>query len=119
MEFPAVPHPYYDYCKTFRERSDGAGVFLEIGVPFLAGSYDERMYEELRLRAQIFEILTGGDFSADHADGQDTTPLAQGREMGLSVLPPPSRMIDELKVKLQIWEPSESGELTNSTGSGS
>ncbi|MGC4099509.1 MAG: helicase-related protein [Nitrospira sp.] len=45
--------------KTFRERSrpvaDGPGPYLEIGVPFLAGTYDERMYEELRLRAQTFE----------------------------------------------------------------
>jgi hypothetical protein len=34
--------------KTFRERAlapDGAGPFLEVGVPFLAGTYDERMYD--------------------------------------------------------------------------
>ena len=38
--------------KTFRERDsavDAKTVSLEIGVPFLAGTYDERMYEELRL----------------------------------------------------------------------
>jgi len=60
--------------KTFRERNSQADkslVFLEVGVPFLAGTYDERMYEELRMRAQTFEILTGGDFAADHAEGQD------------------------------------------------
>jgi hypothetical protein len=52
--------------KTFRERALSTGPsssFLDIGVPYLAGTYDERMYEELRLRAQTFEVLTGGDLT--------------------------------------------------------
>ena len=47
------------------------------------------MYEELRLRAQTFEVLTGGDFAADHADGQDDVSGAEGKELGLSVVPLP------------------------------
>jgi hypothetical protein len=93
--------------KTFRERDAAAAtskVFLEIGVPFLAGTYDERMYEELRLRAQTFEVLTGGEFAADHADGQDDVSQAQGEELGVVVLPLPPAMIDHLRVKLQVWE---------------
>jgi len=74
---------------------------------FLAGTYDERMYEELRLRSQTFEVLTGGDFAADHADGQDDIPESQGKELGLSVLPLPPKMIDDLRVRLQVWEPDE------------
>jgi hypothetical protein len=96
--------------KTFRERDsavDAKTVSLEIGVPFLAGTYDERMYEELRLRSQTFEVLTGGDFAADHADGQDDIPESQGKELGLSVLPLPPKMINDLRVKLQVWEPEE------------
>lgn len=96
--------------KTFRERAaatDGKNVFLEVAVPFLAGTYDERMYEELRLRAQTFEVLTGGDFAADHADGQDDVSKAQGKELGVSVLPLPPQMIADLRVKLQIWDPPE------------
>jgi hypothetical protein len=91
--------------KTFRERNAAGGetVFLEIGVPFLAGTYDERMYEELRFRSQTFEVLTGGDFAADHAEGQDDTFEAQGKELGLSVLPLPPLMVDDLRVKLQVW----------------
>jgi hypothetical protein len=65
------------------------------------------MYEELRLRAQTFEVLTGGDFAADHADGQDDVSKAQGEELGVSVLPLPPQMIDDLRVKLQVWEPPE------------
>ncbi len=92
--------------KTFRERDAAATgkVFLEIGVPFLAGTYDERMYEELRLRAQTFEVLTGGEFAADHADGQDDVPQAQGKELGVAVVPLSPAMIDHLRVKLQVWD---------------
>ncbi|SPF46043.1 hypothetical protein SBA4_3460015 [Candidatus Sulfopaludibacter sp. SbA4] len=99
--------------KTFRERdaaADPSTVVLEIGVPFVAGTYDERMYEELRLRAQTFEVLTGGDFAADHADGQDDTMGTQGKELGLSVLPLPPKMISDLRVKLHVWAPPESPE---------
>jgi len=96
--------------KTFRERdaaSDPKTVCLEIGVPFIAGTYDERMYEELRLRAQTFEVLTGGDFAADHADGLDDTSSAAGSELGLSVLPLPPKMINDLRVKLHVWASPE------------
>lgn len=92
--------------KTFRERDAAAAtsnVFLEIGVPFLAGTYDERMYEELRLRAQTFEVLTGGEFAADHADEHDDSAKPQGQEIGTAALPLPPLMIDHLRVKLQVW----------------
>jgi hypothetical protein len=94
--------------KTFRERDATAGtdkVCLEIGVPFLAGTYDERMYEELRLRAQTFEVLTGGEFAADHADVQEENAPAQVEKIGTAVLPLPQLMIDHLRVKLQVWDP--------------
>ena len=98
--------------KTFRERGAATTtdqIFLEIGVPFLAGTYDERMYEELRLRAQTFEVLTGGEFAADHADGQDDIAQSQGDEIGISVLPLPPQLIDHLRVKLQVWEAPSAG----------
>ena len=93
--------------KTFRERDAAAGtakVCLEIGVPFLAGTYDERMYEELRLRAQTFEVLTGGEFAADHADDQEEKRSAEGEKMNAAALPLPPSMIDHLRVKLHVWD---------------
>jgi len=96
--------------KTFRERdaaTDAKTVRLQIGVPFIAGTYDERMYEELRLRAQTFEVLTGGDFAADHADGNDDATDAEGKEMGLSVLSLPPQMVNDLRVKLHVWTAQE------------
>jgi hypothetical protein len=91
--------------KTFRERAlSGSGdAVLEIGVPYLAGTYDERMYEELRLRAQTFEVLTGGELAADDAEGYDDQGDAEGRETGLRFVPLPSAMVEELRVRLHVW----------------
>lgn len=95
-------------CKTFRERAVSASpeeVFLEIGVPFLAGTYDERMYEELRLRAQTFEVLTGGEVAADNVEGRDDVAKAEGVEQGLRFTPLPPTMVEDLRVNLHVWKP--------------
>ena len=91
-------HPCHDGSGSHRNSVDPR-INLE--------SDDERMYEELRLRAQTFEVLTGGDFATDHADGLDDIQNAQGKELGVSVLPLPPRMIHDLRVKLQVWEPPD------------
>lgn len=92
--------------KTFRERalSDGPiSSFLEIGVPYLAGTYDERMYEELRLRAQTFEVLTGGDLAADDVEGFDDRKKSEGKEEGLRFVALPDGMVEQLRVSLHVW----------------
>jgi Helicase conserved C-terminal domain len=89
--------------KTFRDRrltDDQAAAFLNVGVPFLAGTYDERMYEELRIRAQIFEVLTGGDVSADNTDEPDSE---EGSELGLRYALLPQAMVSDLRVRLHVW----------------
>jgi hypothetical protein len=94
-------------CKTFRERAASTSpeqVFLEIGVPFLAGTYDERMYEELRLRSQTFEVLTGGAVSADNVEGNDEGERAEGEEAGLRFTPLPPEMVQDLRVNLHVWK---------------
>src|SRR5262249_1270385 len=50
--------------KVERERGGGqgnGGPALEIAIPYLAATYDERMFEELYRRAQLFEVTLGGD----------------------------------------------------------
>lgn len=92
---------------TFRERrgtAQNGGPYLEVGVPFLAGTYDERMYEELRLRAQTFEILTGGDLSADNPEGHDHEDNAEGTASDLRLIALPDDMLAELRVRLHVWE---------------
>lgn len=91
--------------KTFRERA-AAGpdeeVFLEVGVPFLAATYDERMFEELRLRAQTFEVLTGGDFAADHFADERSDGEA-GSELGLRATSLPLCLTEAVRVDLHVW----------------
>lgn len=98
--------------KTFRERSLASAKvkpYLEVGVPFLAGTYDERMFEELRLRAQTFEVLTGGDFAVDNAEGNDDRGIVERHEAELSVVPLPEEMVEELRVRLHVWREGGSG----------
>lgn len=102
--------------KTFRERERrhvamNEAPRLEIGVPFLAGTYDERMYEELRLRAQTFEVLTGGDFSTsegmtDNPEGNDEGDGAEGVGFDLKLVPLPPAMVQDLRVNLHVWSPT-------------
>lgn len=97
--------------KTFRERAideEASDSFLEIGVPYLAGTYDERMYEELRLRAQTFEVLTGGDLTADEAEGHDIHNEAEGEEVGLRFVSLPDAMVEAMRVSLHVWTESPS-----------
>jgi hypothetical protein len=95
--------------KTFRERSlmdlltSSAG-HLSVGVPYLAGTYDERMYEELRIRSQIFEVLTGGDVSADNLEGSDESDGAEGEDTGLTFPVLPHELIGDLRVRLHVWD---------------
>lgn len=93
--------------KTFRERALSSGPissFLNIGVPYLAGTYDDRMYEELRLRAQTFEVLTGGDLAADDVEGYDDHKKAEGAEAGLRFVALPDDMVDQMRVRLHVWK---------------
>ena len=96
--------------KAFRERAlKNDAAFLEIALPYLAGTYDERMYAELRIRAQIFEVLTGGDVTADDVTGSDEAGAeAQGQpaDAGLPIVSLPPGMIEALRVKLEVYEPS-------------
>lgn len=73
--------------KVERERVNSNGELhgnkeptLEIAVPYLAATYDERMFEELYRRAQLFEVTMGGDlrvedrFDPVEADSQKKSP---------------------------------------------
>ncbi len=95
--------------KAFRERDaetkngGHAQSFLEVGIPYLAGTYDERIYEELRVRAQTFEVLTGGDHAPDHAEGQtESGKDDEGRENGWAFITLPASMMEDLRVRLNV-----------------
>jgi hypothetical protein len=76
---------------------------LDIAMPYLAGTYDERMFERLRTRAQVFDILTGGDPTADQeADSFWLDPDSEGKDDGTAFIPLPRQMLDDLRVDLGV-----------------
>jgi hypothetical protein len=111
--------------KVERERmgtEDGQGPTLEIAVPYLAATYDERMFEELYRRAQLFEVTLGGEMrvegridpehvTAEHRRreelgiGTDDEDIGDGSEE-TGVVDLPADMIDRLRVNLSVWTPS-------------
>jgi hypothetical protein len=80
---------------------------LDVALPYLAATYDERMFDVLRTRAQVFEILTGGDPTADRdADNPWTASDDEGTDPGLTFVPLPQEMLDDLKVGLGVPIPT-------------
>jgi hypothetical protein len=81
--------------------------YLDISVPYLAGTYDERMYEELRLRSQVFEVLTGGDLAPDATNGKqsddDPHHEDEGSEKADGLVVLPEAMVEDLRVDLRVW----------------
>ena len=107
--------------KTQRERMIGGGessgesssVGLEIGLPYLAATYDERMFDRLYARAQAFDLLTGGDPSADPDDENDY--LREGAEEPSKVaqlVALPTTMRNALRVELRAKPRSETAIFT-------
>jgi Helicase conserved C-terminal domain len=82
---------------------------LDIAIPYLAGTYDERMFEKLRTRAQVFDILTGGDPTADQESGSFwLDPDSEGEDDSATFVPLPRQMLDDLRVDLAISVDSSS-----------
>lgn len=89
---------------------------LDIAMPYLAGTYDERMFERLRTRAQVFDILTGGDPTADQESGLFwLDPDSEGADDGATFVPLPKLMLEDLRVNLSVQIDSSSleGDLNN------
>jgi hypothetical protein len=61
------------------------------------------MYEEIRIRAQTFEVLTGGDVTTDNVEGRDDAEGAEGSETGIAFPVLPLEMVADLRVKLHVW----------------
>lgn len=110
--------------KVERERmgmEEGEGPTLEIAVPYLAATYDERMFEELYRRAQLFEVTLGGEMRVEgRIDPEHVNSEHKRREkLGIGtddedigdetddtgVVDLPTDMIERLRVDLSIWKP--------------
>jgi hypothetical protein len=76
---------------------------LDVAMPYLAATYDERMFDVLRKRAQTFEILTGGDPTADRDTSHTTSsPEDSLADVKKAFVPLPAKMLDELRVNLEV-----------------
>lgn len=76
---------------------------LDIALPYLAATYDERMFDRLRSRAQVFDILTGGDPTADQdSDTLWLNPDQEGQDDGQHFVPLPKDMLDDLRLNLGV-----------------
>ncbi|MCA1565747.1 MAG: hypothetical protein LC803_08945 [Acidobacteria bacterium] len=85
------------------EPDDAALPGLDIALPYLAGTYDERMFDRLRSRSQAFEILTGGDPTADRENETSwLNPDDIGQADGIDYVPLPTVMLDQLRVNLGV-----------------
>jgi hypothetical protein len=112
--------------KVERERlgvKNGENPTLEIAVPYLAATYDERMFEELYRRSQLFEVTLGGDMRVEGriepddvksekservkaGIGTEDEDLGQeGEDTGNVLLP--KDMVERLRIDLSIWKPTE------------
>jgi len=100
---------------------DGERPTLEIAVPYLAATYDERMFEELYRRAQLFEVTLGGEIRVEGRIDPDHFTIEQRRreKLGIGtddedigeetdetgVVNLPADMIERLRVDLSVWKP--------------
>ena len=114
--------------KVERERArtvGSSGPTLEIGVPYLAATYDERMFEELYRRAQLFEVTMGGDVRVEgrvegRIEPEDVAAERQrrrklgigtddedlGKDGDTGTIPLPADMVERLRVNLCVWKPA-------------
>ena len=88
--------------ERIRKTDKGNDKYLEIVVPYLAGTYDERMYEQLKMRAQVFEVITGGDLGQARDPGITANQDYEGVEYEEQVLSLPPALINDLRVRLSI-----------------
>ena len=94
-----------------------------MAVPYLGATYDERMFEELYRRDQLFEVTMGGDFHVEGRLGLDELEAEQrrrlvegigtededlGQEGDLSANGLPPEMVERLRVDLSVVRPAAS-----------
>jgi superfamily II DNA/RNA helicase len=106
--------------KVERERAEATvdeGPTLDIAVPYLAATYDERMFETLYRRAQVFEVTMGGEFRVEgrieatdddqerarrRQEGIGTEDEDLGHEADEIAIDLPLSMVARLRVDLSI-----------------
>ena len=101
--------------KTERLRAGGnRGSFLDVAVPYIAGTYDEHRFRVLHGRAHIFEVTMGGDYAVDgyrvRADAMEAESLADDLGVdGEAWASIPESIAAELRLDFEAESPDELG----------
>jgi hypothetical protein len=78
---------------------------LDIALPYLAATYDERIFDRLRHRAQEFAIVMGGETTADRDCPEDSATVVDDKVASFVAVP--QEMLDDLKVNLRVLDEAD------------
>ena len=99
--------------KTERLRGRGNGDrYLDVAVPYIAGTYDEHRFRVVHGRAHVFEVTLGGEYAVDGhkivSDAMDAEHLRDdpGKE-GTAWAPIPETIAAHLRLHLEAESPLE------------
>ena len=99
--------------KTERLRGRGnGGSYLDVAVPYIAGTYDEHRFRVVHGRAHVFEVTLGGKYAVDghriSSDPMDAERVSDvpGKE-GTAWAPIPEAIATELRLSLEAESPDE------------
>lgn len=97
--------------KAFHDREIfGKDIFLEVKIPYVAATYDEKIFNDMRKRAQTFEILTGGDPAGDVSmdENPSDSPGEENLNEQKSLIDLPEKVLKDLRVDLAVYNPQSS-----------
>ena len=97
--------------KTERLRGNGNGdCFLDVAVPYIAGTYDEHRFRVVQGRTHIFEVTMGGKYAVDGhrivPDAMEAKRLSDDLgEQGAAWAPIPEAIAADLRLHLEAESP--------------
>ncbi len=96
--------------KTERLRGRGNGdCYLDVAVPYIAGTYDEHRFRVVHGRAHVFDVTLGGDYAVDGhkivSDAIDAEHIHDPGKEGTAWAPLPESIAADLRLHLEAESP--------------
>jgi superfamily II DNA or RNA helicase len=98
-------------CDRIGSKAEREGADLIVGVPLLAGSYDERIYATLLQRDREQEALIGSGVGGEQGIAAIDLDLEDdpSEPVEVAVPPVPRDLVELLRCKYHVWSPPDSG----------
>ena len=95
-------------CDRIGSKSEREGADLIVGVPLLAGSYDERIYATLLQRDREQEALIGSGVGGEQGIEAIEADLEDSSEESVErpARPIPQDLVEALRCNYHVWSPS-------------